>query len=69
MEGQIFAVITDVKRNGILLNKKNFVWKFYAVVWRHLFPLRGVLLRIRGIFQRRRMVYGSGKSNVFIDQQ
>lgn len=51
-EEQIFAVVTDVKRKGRLLDEKSFVWRFYAVVWRYLFPVRGVLLRGNSIFQK-----------------
>lgn len=55
-ENQIFAVITQVRRNGKLLNENSFVWQFYAVVWRKLRPVRLILLRIKGVFRRIRRI-------------
>lgn len=55
-EKQIFALITEVRRNGTLLNEKSFIWQFYAIVWRKLRPMRLVLLRIKGVFRRIRRI-------------
>lgn len=52
MEEQIFAVINEVRRNGVLINEKTFIWKFYEVIWRHLRPVRNVLFRAVRIVQK-----------------
>lgn len=44
-EQQIFALITEAKRKGKLITEKHFIWKYYALVWRHLFPVRGVFFK------------------------
>lgn len=48
-EKQIFAVVTEVKRNGKLTTEKHLIWKFYASIWRRLFPIRGGYFRTRCI--------------------
>ena len=41
---QIFAIVTQVKRNGRMLTPSNLTWKFYERVWINLLPYRGVLM-------------------------
>ena len=51
---QIFALVTRVQRKGRLLGPGNFWWEFFARVWIRLIPLRPVLVRIYGLFHRKR---------------
>lgn len=53
-EKQIFAVITEVRKNGKWITARNLKWKFYATIWRHLLPIRGLLLRAGGMLNRMR---------------
>lgn len=43
--GQIFAVITRVKRKGKLIGPGDFWWAFFARVWTKLIPLRPLIAR------------------------
>lgn len=57
-EDQIFAVISEVRRNGALINEKTFIWKFYEVIWRHLRLVRNVMFRTIRIVQKIKTVGG-----------
>lgn len=41
---QIFAIVTQVKRNGRILMPSSMTWKFFERVWINLLPYRGVLM-------------------------
>ena len=41
---QIFAIVTQIKRNGRMLTPSNLTWKFYERVWINLLPYRGLLM-------------------------
>ena len=41
---QIFAIVTQVKRNGRMLMPSSMTWKFFERVWINLLPYRGVLM-------------------------
>ena len=44
MRNQVFAVITQVQRNGKMLDASNLVWKFYEKMWVNVIPFRKYLL-------------------------
>ena len=45
-EGQIFALVTRVKRKGKELSQGSFCWDFFAGPWLLLRPMRPVILRL-----------------------
>lgn len=51
-ERQIFAVVTSVQKNGKWINEKHPVWRFYADIWRHLLPVRHILLKTGRVWKR-----------------
>ena len=51
---QIFALVTRVRRKGRILVPGDFWWEFFARVWVRLIPLRPLLVRAHGLFQRKR---------------
>ena len=50
--GQIFAIITRVKRKGKLIAPGDFWWTFFARVWTKLIPLRPLIARAYARFIR-----------------
>ena len=57
LRDQIFAIVTQVKRNGRMLTSSDLTWKFYERVWINLLPYRGVLmLPYRAVRKVRRVV-------------
>lgn len=49
-KNQIVAVVTSVKRKGKMIYPKNFIWKFYSIIWLRLIPFRHLIFRIRANF-------------------
>lgn len=47
---QIFALVTEAKRNGKILSPGKLKWDFFEKVWLRLIPLRPRLIRIYKIF-------------------
>ena len=43
---QIFALVTAVKRKGKVIRPGDFWWEFFARVWLHIIPLRGIISRL-----------------------
>jgi len=41
--GQIFAVVTRVRRKGRMLTHGSFWWEFFEHVWLHMIPLRRII--------------------------
>ena len=59
LRDQIFAIVTQVKRNERMLTPSSLTWKFYEWVWINLLPYRGVLMlpyrvvrKVRRIMER-----------------
>ena len=44
LRDQIFAIVTQAKRNGRMLTPSSLTWKFFERVWLNLLPYRGVLM-------------------------
>ena len=38
--GAIFAIVTEVERNGRWISVESFGWKLFSYLWRILYPLR-----------------------------
>lgn len=51
---QIFAVVTKVCRGGKWLKPGDFWWEFFRHFWLGAIPLRGFLVRLYGLFGRRK---------------
>ncbi len=51
---QIFALVTKVQRKGRILVEGDFWWEFFARVWIRIVPLRPALMRIFGLFRKRK---------------
>ena len=47
-KGQIFAVVTKVKRQGKWIGPGNFWWEFFEHVWIRLVPFRRCIIQIYG---------------------
>lgn len=43
---QIFGLVTAVKRKGKMMRPGDFWWEFFARVWLHIIPLRGIVSRL-----------------------
>ena len=50
---QIFAIVTSVHRNGVRLEAKDFVWKFFAGPWRIFRPVRHGMRKLRKSIRNR----------------
>ena len=44
LRNQIFAIVTQVKRNGKIVNPSALTWRFFEKVWINLIPYRKILL-------------------------
>ena len=51
--GQVFAVITRVKRKGKMICPDDFWWKFFEGPWLVILPLRPVIMRLFALLRRR----------------
>lgn len=49
---QIFALITDVKRNGEWIGTENIVWKFFACVWIRMIRVRRIVFGVKKKIRR-----------------
>lgn len=47
--GQIFAVVTRVKRKGKWIGPGDFWWKFFAGPWLYVIPLRRPLMKLYAV--------------------
>ena len=45
--GAIFAIVTEVERNGRWIPVESFGWKLFSYLWRILYPLRKFAYRAR----------------------
>ena len=52
---QIFGLITEVKRKGIMIRPRDFWWEFFAKVWIRIIPLRRIITNIYGMLYRKKM--------------
>ena len=50
--GQIFGLITRVRRKDKLLTEGDFCWEFFRRVWLCLIPLRPAILRAYGCLKK-----------------
>ena len=57
---QIFAIVTQVKRNGKVLTPSSLKWKFFEKVWINLVPYRGVLMLPYRVVRKVRTMIGDG---------
>lgn len=51
---RMLAIVTAVRRKGKLLKKGSFWWDFFEKVWIRLVPMRPLLVRCYGLFQKKR---------------
>ena len=58
LRDQIFAIVTQVKRNGRILMPSSMTWKFYERMWLNLLPYRGVLMLPYRAVRRMKKVVG-----------
>lgn len=49
---QIFALVTQVERNGKIIKPGDFVWDFYSKFWLRIIPLRSKILHIGTILKQ-----------------
>ena len=49
--GQIFAVVTKVKRKGKWIGPGDFWWEFYEHIWIRLVPFRRGIIKIYGMMK------------------
>lgn len=52
-QGQVFAIITKVKRKDQWITPGDFWWEFFEHIWLHLIPLRRFLMKLYGICKKR----------------
>lgn len=45
-DDQVLAVVSAVKRKGVLLEKGNFLWYFFEKIWLRLRPMRPILIKV-----------------------
>lgn len=50
--GQIFALITMVRRKGHWVQPGDFWWEFFENIWIRMVPMRHVIMRVYGFFRR-----------------
>lgn len=43
----VFAIVTEIERNGRWISAESFAWKFFSSLWRILYPLRKLAYRAR----------------------
>ena len=58
LRDQIFAIVTQVKRNGRMLTPSSLTWKYYEKVWINLLPYRGVLMLPYRAVRKVKRVFG-----------
>lgn len=46
------ALVTEVKRNGKLVNENSFTWFFYRRIWLSIVPLRSFIIKLRNITKK-----------------
>ena len=56
---QIFALVTQVKRNGKMLNPSTLTWKFFEKVWLNMLPYRSVLVLPYRVVRKVRRIFSS----------
>lgn len=52
-QGQVFAIITKVQRNGKWIKPGDFWWEFFEHIWLHLIPFRRMLMRLYSLCKKR----------------
>ena len=43
----VFAIVTEIERNGRWISAESFAWRFASALWRILYPLRKLAYRAR----------------------